>query len=114
MSDLTTVNGEVSATVRFPHSFVGFRGHFPGNPVLPGVCLVQAALVMFEAARSHHIRLREIANAKFTQPLAPDAEVRFTGKEQAQDGETTTLKVRVTVGAARVADLSLKVQCAQV
>ena len=38
---------EGSANFRFPASFAGFQGHFPGNPILPAI--VQLAAVRFFA-----------------------------------------------------------------
>ena len=35
-------NGEVAARFVFPEDFIGFQGHFPGRPLMPGVLIVEA------------------------------------------------------------------------
>lgn len=70
-----------------------FRGHFPGQPIMPGVlqieALAQAAGVLgietFELAGSGKLVLfMAIENAKFRSPVTPgcllDLEVEFTRK----------------------------------
>ena len=44
-------------------------GHFPGNPIVPGVVLIEWALAAVQAAQPR--RLVGIPNLKFVQPLRP-------------------------------------------
>ena len=48
-----------------------FAGHFPGNPILPGVVLLDAALREIELAGTPFGSGWKIAVAKFHRPLAP-------------------------------------------
>ena len=40
--------------------FSGFNGHFQDNPVVPGVCLVQAVLLVCAEALGRQTRLQRI------------------------------------------------------
>ena len=42
--------GKFEAELRFDPEFPGFAGHFEGNPLVPGVCLIQAAELLAERA----------------------------------------------------------------
>ncbi len=37
-------DGSLTAEIEFPGTFIGFQGHFPDRPVLPGVCKVLCVL----------------------------------------------------------------------
>jgi 3-hydroxymyristoyl/3-hydroxydecanoyl-(acyl carrier protein) dehydratase len=58
------------ATYELDASFPAFRGHFPGEPILPAVALCALALHAARAASPSAI-LRRIPFAKFTRPVAP-------------------------------------------
>ena len=43
-----TGDNAYSCTITFDPAFVGFEGHFEGNPVVPGVCLIELVRVHAE------------------------------------------------------------------
>lgn len=45
-------------------------GHFPGNPIVPGVLIIEEVLNAVEEWRGE-LRLTRIASAKFASPLYP-------------------------------------------
>ena len=61
------------ATVRLLPESPVYRGHFPGYPITPGVCLVEIALEMMEemAGQAGKVRLVAAKNIKFTSPVLP-------------------------------------------
>lgn len=88
----------------FPANFIGFQGHFPGRPVLPGVCLVLAALLQAEGASRTPLVLREVVSAKFYAPVEPEVTVRMT--YSLVDGR---LKTAISGPGGRVAEIKLTV-----
>ncbi len=58
-----------------------FSGHFTGNPILPGVCLIEAALLLAGVCAPDARRLVRIENARFTRLTRP--------------GETLVLKAAI-------------------
>ena len=64
------------ATVRLLPESPVYRGHFPGYPITPGVCLVEIALELIaemagQAGHDGKVRLVGAKNIKFTSPIIP-------------------------------------------
>lgn len=74
-----------SLRVRLPHPI--FDGHFPGRPVLPGVCLVQLVEELAASIAGRVVRLIRAGPVKFIAMIDPVrngiVEMTLTGKEQA-------------------------------
>lgn len=71
----------ITAAVRFDENADFYRGHFPGNPVTPGVILVEAMAQAGVVA--HGIYLLSTQNGSAGNPnmltLFTDADVEFSG-----------------------------------
>ena len=89
----------------FPPSFTGFAGHFSEQPVLPGVCLVQAVLVAAEQALGRKLELAEIVLSKFFSVALPDEKLSATIKIDEQ-----MIRAKISRGEDRVAEVRLKVK----
>jgi 3-hydroxyacyl-[acyl-carrier-protein] dehydratase len=86
MGPLNRTGDAPEADFLFPSGFTGFAGHFPGQPVLPGVCLIEAAVAMLETWHARSLAVRQVSNAKFTRMILPEQAVKlvcqkFTGSE---------------------------------
>jgi len=92
-----------------------FTGHFPDNPVFPGVLIVEAmaqvagVMVMYNMEDRHHkvVMLAKIEEAKFIRPVRPGDQMRI---------EITMLHLRptrakmtgvVTVDGVKVAEAGM-------
>ena len=67
-----------SYTIRFDGSHPIFAGHFPGQPVVPGACLIQIAEELASMQAGHTVRFTALRNLKFRQPVTPDKQVTIT------------------------------------
>ncbi len=63
---------EITGTITLPVSFSGFRGHFPQNPILPGVCEIMILKELLRQGAGIHADHAEIRNAKFFAPAGAD------------------------------------------
>ena len=110
MSDLAeTKKGEVTARFLFPAKFIGFQGHFPGKPVLPGVCNIQAVIVMLQAWEEMDIGLKEIVSVKFLSPVSHGEEIVFNYRNQTKSNGEALIKASVISKDKKVAELQLRV-----
>lgn len=54
-----------------------FNGHFPENPVLPGVAMIDASVLSLSDHLSKELYLNRIQSAKFMDLVRPGDEVRL-------------------------------------
>lgn len=83
-----------------------FKGHFPNNPVTPGVCMLQILKELTEQATNTNLFIKECSNVKFMALINPETnpilaitidinplEENFKIKASANFDETVALKV---------------------
>ncbi|MEO7128077.1 MAG: 3-hydroxyacyl-ACP dehydratase, partial [Rhodoferax sp.] len=75
-------------------------GHFPGTPILPGVVLLDLALLFAPGACAG---VRQIASAKFLSPVLPGEQVVISYSRTAG----AALRFDVACGARKVASGTL-------
>ncbi len=76
--------GAAVGRYRFDEGFAGFRGHFPGRPLLPAVVQIMAAMqVAGEVWQGLGDATVSVDKAKFTLPIGPgdEVEIRCVMKE---------------------------------
>jgi len=110
MSNIAVTGDErVSATFRFPSDFIGFRGHFPNGAVLPGVCKIQAVLVLCETLKAAPAQLHEVITAKFFAPAARGDELSFDVVQSSCAADRYLVKAHVSRRGERIARIDLLV-----
>jgi 3-hydroxyacyl-[acyl-carrier-protein] dehydratase len=109
MLSLTNINQELSARFCFSREFIGFQGHFPDKPILPGVCKIQAILCMLQENRKKTPRLKEIVSAKFFTPVTYNEEIIFTARPISENNEETRIVALITNHDKKIASIELKV-----
>lgn len=93
MSDNTTLVWSV------PPDHPTFAGHFPGNPIVPGVLLLDQAILMVQTLLGRGAEVWTVAQAKFLSPVGPGEEVAFDFSQDARGG----WRFAARVGARSVA-----------
>jgi 3-hydroxyacyl-[acyl-carrier-protein] dehydratase len=63
----------ISSVARLNPQHPIFAGHFPGNPVVPGVCQVQMVKELVERSLQRKLKLTASDNIKFLSMISPDA-----------------------------------------
>jgi len=105
LKDFAVEGDAATVEVSFPANFSGFQGHFPGQPVLPGVCQIGAAVALAGRMCGTRQVLSEIVNAKFVAMVVPDQLLLVQGT--LVDG---LLRAGITSGGERVAEFKLRVE----
>lgn len=61
-----------------PPDHPAFAGHFPGQPIVPGVVLLDHAIALAGQWLRREPGSWRVDNAKFLHPVGPGAALRFT------------------------------------
>ena len=61
-----------------PAAHPAFAGHFPGRPIVPGVVLLDRAILFAETMLAQHDLNWQVGNAKFFSPVSPEEALTFS------------------------------------
>lgn len=94
----TTGVGEAALTIDPSHTI--FEGHFPGQPVVPGVCMLQMVREVAEAFLARPMRIPEADSIKFLSVMDPrqHARVQLTLSLQ-KDGDGYAAQASLFAGS---------------
>ena len=99
--------GKVSARISFDRSHPIFEGHFPGHPVVPGVCMIQITREVMEVEVGEKLRITHGDNIKFLSIINPnehkDVDIQITFTE-----ESGLFKVNATLLSGEVTFFKFK------
>jgi len=84
-------NGIIEATIKINSSHKIFDGHFPENPITPGVVQIQLIKEILEIELTKKWKLQSIGRCKFMAILNPnkDSEIVITIKHKIEEGVLT-------------------------
>ena len=71
--NLSEPGDRITATIRLNKEHPVFQGHFPGNPILPGVCTIQIIKDLIDRGMGAKYMLTKAGNVKylgFVNPVA--------------------------------------------
>jgi 3-hydroxyacyl-[acyl-carrier-protein] dehydratase len=112
-----SIDGDESAigiknvTVNEPH----FTGHFPGQPVMPGVLIIEAlaqtagaiCLHKFAGGKPFLVYFMTIDNAKFRRPVVPGDQLELRVRKLKNRGNIWKYACEATVDGTKVAEAEI-------
>ena len=78
---------EITASLRIASTHPSLPGHFPGNPIVPGVVLLDRVAAALETSGA---RLARIGVVKFLTPLKPEEDATLA---IARDGARVSFRI---------------------
>jgi 3-hydroxyacyl-[acyl-carrier-protein] dehydratase len=108
--DIQTVTKEESVDIQYKFCAVValndshpiYKGHFPGNPVVPGACQVQMVRELIEKVVAHPVRLTESDNIKFLSMINPRNNPQLEIKIEIKPYTGNDIAVTASIGSGAV------------
>jgi len=72
LSEEKTSDSKYSITILVNEKHEVFKGHFPGNPIMPGVCMIQIIKELTEKITKQTLMIQTLANVKFMALINPE------------------------------------------
>ena len=90
IGDKQVSGNELTVTLTINKDHRIFEGHFPGQPVVPGVCMMQMILELMEQVTGKRLKLITAHDMKFLAVINPQVNnsVSATVKYTEDEGET--------------------------
>lgn len=86
-----------------------YKAHFPGQPVTPGVCILQMIQEILSEQEGMPLFIRKIKNVKFTNVISPLSDGRISVLFSSVNEEEGGVKVQgVIARTGNVSDVFLK------
>ncbi|MCX6244189.1 MAG: hypothetical protein NTU98_05735 [Bacteroidetes bacterium] len=85
-----------------------YEGHFPGNPVVPGVCQVQMICELLSLIKGYPVRLVHADNIKFMTLMVPGKNRMINAGLSVRDSGTGDIPVNATLQSVEVVFIKFK------
>lgn len=72
LSEEKTTDSKYTITILVNEKHEIFKGHFPGNPIMPGVCMIQIIKELTETITKSSLMIQTLANVKFMALINPE------------------------------------------
>ncbi len=66
-----TIGSKYLITIKVNENHDVFKGHFPGNPIMPGVCMMQIIKELSEQITESSLFMQTLTNVKFMALINP-------------------------------------------
>ena len=105
---LQAINDSIEATIQLNPKHKIFEGHFPNNPIAPGVCMIQIVKELLQDAYNRAFFMQKGDNIKFMAKINPNIvnELMFSIKTTKK--ELNVLSVSATIHAQETVYLKFK------
>jgi 3-hydroxyacyl-[acyl-carrier-protein] dehydratase len=99
-----TIHSKISLNVEHPI----YIGHFPEQPVVPGVCMMQLLAELSTSALGKKVYLKKASQAKFLIPIVPQNNPVLNVTIKYTTNEDGSLKINATIQDSTVTFFKFK------
>ncbi len=110
ISSIESNGDEIVAKVSFNANHPIYKAHFPGNPITPGVCLLQIVTEILEKQLEMEISISQIKNVKFFKPVGPQIIPSLIFKKMIKNGNQLSINISIESSDTKLVKMSLVYQ----
>ena len=102
---------EISADLHVPADSPWFDGHFPADPILPGVAQIGMVLDAIRKARNQNLKISSVRRVRFKRIIRPDDRLNIIAAPLKQEIDAYSFRIliqdeTVCSGVMTVAELN--------
>jgi 3-hydroxymyristoyl/3-hydroxydecanoyl-(acyl carrier protein) dehydratase len=86
---------ELRADIEVPQDSPWFSGHFPGQPVLPGIAQLGMVLDTINQSSGQDMRVAGVSRVRFKQIIRPNDQLRIIATAQEDHPESYVFRIMV-------------------
>ena len=86
---------EIVAEVHVPSDSPWFHGHFPGEPILPGVAQIGLVIDAIRQAQNQDLKVSGVRRVRFKQIIRPDNQLKIIAAPLKQNAGAYSFQILV-------------------
>lgn len=92
-----------------------YKAHFPGQPITPGVCIVQIGKELLEELMGEKLNIIRVKNVKFLSIISPveTTDITYTFKKVECSDEESEIKTQIVVASDCEMKAKISFTCAR-
>ena len=110
VSSLSEENGTIQSTISIDPNHEIFSGHFPGNPVTPGVVQMEIIKELLSIHFNRPLQLKSMNNCKFLAILNPNVTPNINVKLTLLPNDTEAVKISGLIFSESVTFLKIQAE----
>ncbi len=99
--------------IRLDASHFIYQAHFPGDPITPGVCIIQIAKELLEDHLGRNLGIQIVKNVKFLNVISPleTPDISYTFEKIVTDDVDKTYKVQTLIFSDELSMAKISFTC---
>lgn len=90
-----SAENEISADIRVPSDSPWFDGHFPGEPILPGVAQIGMVFDAIRKAHNQELKVSSVRRVRFKRIIRPDDQLKIIAVPLKQETDSYSFHILV-------------------
>ena len=90
-----SAENEISADIHVPQDSPWFDGHFPADPILPGVAQIGLVLDVISKAHNQDLKASSVRRVRFKRIIRPDDKLKIMAVPLKQENDSYSFRIMI-------------------